>query len=826
MNKNIIFLALMLFFVSSVTAVSAGDVELHPGYFTGIVTVGSEPINRISVSASGGGFSGSTSSNSNSYTLTIEGGDWNYNIYATAYMNSNRDYMSFPSQTASVAVGETKTVNFNVTPGYVVGKITVNGGTLTSGYLYAYGTGSSSRTRINSDGTYRIPVYPNTNVRIYGTVYVNIGSTSASYSLPNKYVDVSSGSNSTVNWELDVSLAGGSPGSISGNVTVNGVSGTVRSSISAYGPSKDVNGTPYPWSSSFYKNIYGNGAYSQANLNPGQWYFYPSTYFYDYKSSLNHPYATYNRYVTLPPGGNVVNNFGFNPGFVKGSLILSGSVLTQDLNYAYVYGNGIYGAPSYGGYASTTVNTNTGIYDMVLSSGNWDVYRVNLRFYNSSSYLNNYINAYDYTKHRSYTGTPVNVTSGETTYNHDFNFQTGTVTIRFTVAGGGTLSSPRINGWNRTYENGTLALYTSVNAYGSGTPTTVGEVKAIALPGLYDFDAYAYVGGSYTKFGRIRVDVQPGTDKVIDIGGPELTITSPTPEYYTSGSSVNVSGTATDDTGVANVTVNGNLVTITSTNNPEDPNEVSFNTTLSINSGPNQVTIVATDTSGKIGSDSRWVYQDNAAPTLSWTPTDGTTTSDSSVTVSGTATDDNQITKITVNGLSVSLTPDTTTADPNDVTFTTTVNLVDGDNPIKVVATDNSKRTTSQIHTVTKSDIVIVEATVDVDPDTLNINSKSTRNAVTVYVELDGQDVGEIDVGSVWLNTSNGAVPAQLSPTDVGDHDEDGVPDRSVKFDRQSVIGIVDVGDNIQLTLTGVLSNGVAFEGTDIIRVIDKGGKN
>lgn len=703
MKRNVAFLCLAI--LLSITPVYAEDVILHPGNITGTVTVGSEPINYIYASAYGGSYSASTNSYTNNYALIVEGGSWTYTVSASAYMNNWKDYMTFPSQTATVAQGATTYLDFNVDPGYITGTVTVTGGTLTGGTIYTYTSSGSSwgYSQINSDGTFRIPVYPDSNVQVYGSVSVNIGGTTAGFNLPYKYVSVTSGATTTVDWELSVSLAGGAPGNISGNINVDGVSGTISHSIYGYGPSTDPSGNPYPWQS--YASAYrsGNGAYSLTNLNPGSWNMYASSYFPDYQSSISHPYSTYTQYVTVPSGGDVVNNnFGFTAGLLKGSLILSGTASTSDLYSASVSGNGIYGNESYGGSASSTVNKTTGAYDMVLAPGDWDVYYVYMNFYNASSYQYNYLYVYDYTKY-SYYGTPVSVNAGQTVSNHDFNFQTGTVTIRFTVADGGTLRSPYISGSNLTYNNGVPATYTYVYAYGSSAETTLGEVKLITLPGTYNFDAYAYVGASWTKFGSVSVEVLPGTEIIVDIGGPTLTIENPTPEYYTTGSNVVVSGKATDDTGVANVTVNGNLVTLTSTGNPSDPNEVSFSTTIALNYGPNQITTVATDITGKIASDSRVVYRDSGPPTIVWTPADGTITSASSITVSGTATDDNEITKTTVNGVSVPFALDTTTPDPNDVTFSTTVSLAAGDNPINVAATDNSKRTTTQTHTVTKS---------------------------------------------------------------------------------------------------------------------------
>ncbi len=103
----------------------------------------------------------------------------------------------------------------------------------------------------------------------------------------------------------------------------------------------------------------------------------------------------------------------------------------------------------------------------------------------------------------------------------------------------------------------------------------------------------------------------------------------------------------------------------------------------------------------------------------------------------------------------------------------------------------------------------------------LNKGSKSDKNAVIVYIEIPGYDINTIDVSTVTLNTTNGSVPAQLSPIEIGDYDSDGIPDLMVKFERQAVIGIVDVGDNIKITISGEVG-GIIFNGSDKIRVIER----
>lgn len=109
-----------------------------------------------------------------------------------------------------------------------------------------------------------------------------------------------------------------------------------------------------------------------------------------------------------------------------------------------------------------------------------------------------------------------------------------------------------------------------------------------------------------------------------------------------------------------------------------------------------------------------------------------------------------------------------------------------------------------------------MSATVDIDPDTLNLNSKGKW--VTCYIELpEGYDVNDIDVGTVMLNET---VPAEPKPTEIGDYDDDGIPDLMVKFDRSEVKDILEPGDAVPITVTGALTDGPSFEGTDTIRVI------
>jgi hypothetical protein len=110
-------------------------------------------------------------------------------------------------------------------------------------------------------------------------------------------------------------------------------------------------------------------------------------------------------------------------------------------------------------------------------------------------------------------------------------------------------------------------------------------------------------------------------------------------------------------------------------------------------------------------------------------------------------------------------------------------------------------------------------ATIDFDPDTLNLKSKGSVVTVYIYIELPpGYDVSQINISSIRLNNT---ITALAEPTEISDYDGDSIPDLMVKFDRAAVQSVLDVGEQVQITITGEVC-GMAFEGRDTIRVIDQ----
>ncbi|MBN2129952.1 MAG: hypothetical protein JW741_10665 [Sedimentisphaerales bacterium] len=128
-----------------------------------------------------------------------------------------------------------------------------------------------------------------------------------------------------------------------------------------------------------------------------------------------------------------------------------------------------------------------------------------------------------------------------------------------------------------------------------------------------------------------------------------------------------------------------------------------------------------------------------------------------------------------------------------------------------------------------------IDASIDLDPDTLNLASNGRY--VTCYIELPLEySVDDIDGWSVELVEGDVAIRAckiaQCNTTSEGtesntsDRDGDGFCEYMVKFDRAAVQEALAGKDgSTTLTVTGNLKDGLAFKGTDTIVVVNKPGQ-
>jgi hypothetical protein len=100
-----------------------------------------------------------------------------------------------------------------------------------------------------------------------------------------------------------------------------------------------------------------------------------------------------------------------------------------------------------------------------------------------------------------------------------------------------------------------------------------------------------------------------------------------------------------------------------------------------------------------------------------------------------------------------------------------------------------------------------IPATIDIDPDTLNLKAKGV---FTAYITLpEGYSVEDINVTTLECEGAQ-AVKSSI---------EEGM--LVAKFNREDLIDI-EPDDKVTLTVTGLLNDGTPFEGSDTIRVVSK----
>lgn len=236
------------------------------------------------------------------------------------------------------------------------------------------------------------------------------------------------------------------------------------------------------------------------------------------------------------------------------------------------------------------------------------------------------------------------------------------------------------------------------------------------------------------------------------------------------------------------------------------------------NEGPGQlIGGTATDQAGNTASASVTLNIDKTPPVLSvLSPTDGPYLTSDFITVTYSATD----------GLS-GIDTVYATLDGTAVSNGQAINLsaMAGSHVFSVVTRDRA----GNEKTISLTLVVLIAAEVEVEPDTLNVASRSDRNAVTVYLEVPkSYDANLIDVSTVKMEVNGTILSAQATPTVVGeedDEDSDSSPEeRKVKFDRQALINALGsrTGE-ITVIVSGQLSDGRSFVGSDMLRVISRG---
>ena len=99
---------------------------------------------------------------------------------------------------------------------------------------------------------------------------------------------------------------------------------------------------------------------------------------------------------------------------------------------------------------------------------------------------------------------------------------------------------------------------------------------------------------------------------------------------------------------------------------------------------------------------------------------------------------------------------------------------------------------------------------LDIDPNTLNLKSKGRW--ITAYLTAENASIEDIDLSSILLQDS-------LTPERY-DYQDDIL---MLKFSRQEFMNTIEVGESIEVKISGKWEHGEDFEAFDTIRVIDPG---
>jgi len=125
---------------------------------------------------------------------------------------------------------------------------------------------------------------------------------------------------------------------------------------------------------------------------------------------------------------------------------------------------------------------------------------------------------------------------------------------------------------------------------------------------------------------------------------------------------------------------------------------------------------------------------------------------------------------------------------------------------------------------IRESDFVCCDAgQVKIRPRTINL--KSRGRYITVIIELpEPLDSRDIDISTLRMAVPGSVRIAALEkPTACRDIDGDGLYELMVKFPRQEVHEILEVGDEVEIFVGGETTGGEPFAGSDVVKVICPG---
>ena len=247
--------------------------------------------------------------------------------------------------------------------------------------------------------------------------------------------------------------------------------------------------------------------------------------------------------------------------------------------------------------------------------------------------------------------------------------------------------------------------------------------------GYYEFYTLATDGAGNVEAAPASADIAYAYDNETPVIGPD-----PTPNAVTAGKTQPFNITIPGSVGVVSVQISLDNTTFVNCTGPGI-----WTANLTLANGSNTIYIRATDAAGNIGYSSRQVYLDAVAPTITiGSPANGTAFTVSTVTVSGTATDNVLISRIeaSTNGGTTWMVGNGTTA------WTVNLTLGNGATTILVRAIDtagNNRTAQLTLSVDTQSPSVSIgspAAGAKVDKNKLKVSGTASDNMGVARVQL------------------------------------------------------------------------------------------
>ncbi|MEW6981649.1 hypothetical protein AAD001_03235 [Colwelliaceae bacterium 6471] len=589
--SKLCLIALLL--ISNLIYAQENQVTLNPGTISGSVSLNGYTINKIIVKAldTNHVFSGTVTvevpegNNSIDYVLTLEG-DNQYYLMVEAFIKSD-DYIKAlipPQEAIFVPIDANVISDISMSPAIISGNIST-GNDVEVDIAYRLGAwldipefevepwphqSESVISKQSVNGTqgidYTLLVAPQTE---YHNVRAQISIDGFNYNINDANVLTPiSGQALVRNYLVNYDAA-----TISGHSDLIGVN---LSSAEVFGQAP----APLPRGTRTSTATLNNGVFSLP-VDEGTWNLVSIFEFplpnEELKDLTGLIYAGWPASIQVTENQSAIADFDITPGFMPGQLTLSGA--NSNFSQGRIRASG---AP--GGLSHSDISPETGKFLYVLPPGDWQSDNRLTMWFDYDDDADSFLNSLIWHQYRNvdnHLDYQVVITGGETLDTLELNYNTSTVKHLFSVAGNGVLSHPTLK---VTRLNSVLSI-----AEGRGSPveTTLGQAMVTLLEaGSYSVEAFARVNGSVTEFGTTIINVEGG-DSIV-IGGankPILKVSSLADGDTTCDEQVEIIGTATDEQGIDAVYINGVSIPFTTTNNLQDPNEVSFNYLFTLEKG-------------------------------------------------------------------------------------------------------------------------------------------------------------------------------------------------------------------------------------------------